>query len=170
MEDFKMVEKYFLQDIEDFIAEEAPCVDNETDKCACAYDIEYAKCLRKNYNDFKNMSKEELIKLQESNTEQFRRHGSSINNLAVTTITVKLLEELKSKEMICPYCGKDRDSREAINMISLLCKKVGGLKEEIVNPGGRLLIFSFGEKQLSDQCCWCDYENLKHFLYDRSKL
>jgi len=72
--------------------------------------------------------------------------------------------------MICPYCGKDRDSREAIDKISLLCKEVGGLKEEIVNPGGRLLIFSFGEKQLSDQCCWCDYENLKHFLYDRNKL
>ena len=165
-----MVEKYFLQDIEDFIAEEAPCVNNETDECARAYDIEYAKCLRKNYNDFKNMSKEELIKLQESNTEQFRRYGSSINNLSVTTITVKLLEELKSKEKICPYCHKCMDDKEAKNMILSLCKNAGGIREEIVNPSGRSLVFDFGEKNLKDYCYWCDYEDLEYFLYEKGKL
>ena len=66
--------------------------------------------------------------------------------------------------MICPYCKQDRYKN--MDAVRKLCSE-HGLIDEIVNPGGRLLIFKGGRSlQIGDQCNACDELEIRKFLVD----
>ena len=66
--------------------------------------------------------------------------------------------------MTCPYCHKDSLDKEPQILSRKLCSE-NNLVKEYANPGGRELHFESGVKvQLTDCCCWCDYETLKKKL------
>lgn len=64
---------------------------------------------------------------------------------------------------ICPYCGKDGNSKRPKSLDDLIRSHV--LVSEHVGLGGRELEFRYGGRiVLSDMCNSCDYEKLEKFL------